>query len=65
MNITIKESEAFRLILKKNPCLAPQGLNSIEMVGEQLTDGKVSNSSTYQFFMTQEQMNTLAKALTE
>jgi hypothetical protein len=59
----IKENEAFRLILEKKPCLRPVGLNNIEMIGEQLKDGEVVQSSTYQFFMTQEEIETLTKAL--
>ena len=63
MNITIKENAGYRLVLKKNPCLRPEGLNNIEFTGEQLKDGKVTNSSTYQFFMTQDELETLSKAL--
>ena len=63
MNITIKENEGYRLVLKKNPCLRPEGLNNVEFTGEQLKDGEIVNSSTYQFFMTQDQLETLAKAL--
>jgi hypothetical protein len=35
------------------------------VVGEQIKDGEVTQTSTYQFFMTQEELNTLAKALTK
>ncbi len=65
MKTVIKENEGFRLVLEKNPCLRPEGLNNIEMTGEQLKDGKVVQSSTYQFFMTRDEMNVLAKALVE
>jgi hypothetical protein len=65
MKTVIKENEEFRLTLKKEPCLMPAGLNNIEMTQEQLKDGKVTQTSTYQFFMTAEEMNTLAKALTQ
>lgn len=65
MKTIIKENEAFRLVLEKNPCLRPEGLTNIEMTGEQLKDGKIVQSSTYQFFMTQDEMSTLAKALSE
>jgi hypothetical protein len=64
MKTIIKDKEYFRLTLKKEPCLMPTGLNNIEMVGEQIKDGEVVGTSTYQFFMTQEELNTLAKALT-
>lgn len=63
MNTTIKEKEEFRLIMKKEPCLMPVGLNNIEMIQEQFKDGKVTQTSTYQFFMTQDELETLAKAL--
>jgi hypothetical protein len=65
MKTVIKEKEEFRLTMKKEPCLKPAGLNNVEMTQEQLTDGKVTQTSTYQFFMTQDEMNTLAKALME
>jgi hypothetical protein len=60
----IKENAGYRLLFKKNPCLLPEGLNNVELIGEQLKDGEVVNSSTYQFFMTRDELNTLAKALT-
>jgi hypothetical protein len=65
MKTVIKEKEEYRLTMKKEPCLMPVGLNNIEMIQEHLKDGKVTQTSTYQFFMTQEEMNLLAKALTE
>jgi hypothetical protein len=63
MKTVIKENEGFRLVLEKRPCLLPVGLNNIEMTGEQLKDGEVIQKSTYQFFMTQEEIETLIKAL--
>ena len=63
MNVVIKQNETFRLTLKKEPCLQPEGLNNVEMIQEQLRDGKVTQTSIYQFFMAQDEMNTLAKAL--
>jgi len=65
MKTFIKENESFRLILKKESCLMPIGLNNVEMTQEQLKDGEVTQTSTYQFFMTQDEMNALAKALTQ
>ena len=65
MKIIIKENDGFRLTLEKNACLMPMGLNTIEMIQEQLKDGEITNTSTYQFFMTYDEMNRLAKALTE
>ena len=65
MKTVIKENESFRLILKKESCVMPVGLNNVEMIQEQLQDGEVTQSSTYQFFMTKDEMNILAKALTQ
>ena len=60
----IKEHEGFRLTLKKHEVLSPKGLFSIDMVQESLKDGDVVDSQTYNFFMTREEMATLASALT-
>ena len=65
MYTIIKENEAFRLTLKKESCLMPVSLNNVEMTQEHLKDGKVIQTSTYQFFMTKDEMNILAKALTQ
>ena len=65
MKTVIKENESFRLILKKESCVMPVGLNNVEMIQEQLQDGEVTQSSTYQFFMTKDEMNILEKALTQ
>jgi hypothetical protein len=65
MKTVIKENEGFRLTLKKESCLMPVDLNTVEMIQEQLKDGEVIGTSTYQFFMTEDEMKTLAKALTE
>ncbi len=65
MRTVIKENAAFRLILTKKLCHRPEDLYNIEMTGEQLKDGEVVQKSTYQFFMTQDEVNVLSKALTE
>ena len=65
MKTVIKENESFRLILKKESCVMPVGLNNVEMLQEHLQDGEVTQTSTYQFFMTQDELNNLAKALTQ
>jgi hypothetical protein len=62
--IVIKEHEGFRLTLKKHEVLMPKGLFSIDMVQESLKDGDVVESQTYNFFMTKEEISTLASALT-
>ena len=62
---TVKEDAAFRLRVKSHKCLSPADLNSIEFIQESLKDGEVIDTSTYNFFMTDEEMSTLAKGLTE
>ena len=63
MRTVIKENEGFRLSLNKNLCTMPSDLYHIELTQEQLKDGEVSQSSTYQFFMTQQEIETLAKEI--
>ena len=60
----IKEHNGFRLKLNKHEVLSPKGLFSIDMVQESLKDGEVVDSQTYNFFMTRDEMATLASALT-
>jgi hypothetical protein len=61
---TVKEDPAFRLRVKSWKCLTPKTLNAVEFVQECIKDGEVDFSSTYQFFMTDEEMKTLAQGLT-
>jgi hypothetical protein len=66
MEFIVKENAAFRLRVKKNLCLLPEGLNNLELVQECLDDkGGVAHSSTYQFFMTEEQIRSLCQGLTK
>jgi hypothetical protein len=62
--VVVKESEGFRLTLKKHEVISPKGLFSIDMLQESLKDGDVIGSQTYNFFMTKEEISTLASALT-
>jgi hypothetical protein len=61
---TVKEDAAFRLRVKSWKCLTPNTLNAVEFVQECMKDGEVDFSSTYQFFMTDDEMKTLAQGLT-
>ena len=61
---TVKEDQAFRLRVKSWKCVSPADLNSVEFIQECLKDGEVDFSSTYQFFMTDNDMKTLAQGLT-
>jgi hypothetical protein len=62
--MVIKEHEGFRLTLKKHEVLMPKGLFSIDLMQESLKDGKVIDSQIYNFFMTKEECQTLARGLT-
>jgi hypothetical protein len=62
----VKEDTAFRLRVKSWKCLVPSTLNAVEFIQEcKSDDGEVNFSSTYQFFMTDAEMQVLAKGLTE
>lgn len=64
--ILIKENKAFRLKIKQWRAINPPDLNAVEFVQECLDkDGKVDLTSTYQFFMTTDELNTLIDSLKE
>lgn len=61
----VKEDQAFRLRVKSWKCQRPNDLNAVEFIQECIgKDGNVDFTSTYNFFMTDEEMATLAKGLT-
>jgi len=62
--ITIKENPGFRIRLEKHEVINPKGLFSLDIIQESLEDGKVQDSQTYNFFMTKEELQTLANGLT-
>jgi len=63
--MTIKESEGFRLRLEKWESITPNGLFAIDLIQESLdNEGKVLYTSTYNFNMTKEELQTLAHGLT-
>lgn len=60
----VKDEEAFRLRVKKWKCLSPSYLNAVEFVQEcKGKNGEVDSTSTYQFFMTDEELQTLAQGI--
>ena len=61
----IKESAGFRVRMVKHEVISPKGLFSLDLIQEGLKeDGTVSQSSTYNFFMTKEELQALAYGLT-
>jgi hypothetical protein len=60
----IKDTQGFRLRVKSWKCASPSTLNAIEFIQEcKDKDGEVDMSSTYQFFMTDDELALLAKSL--
>ncbi len=63
--MTIKESKGFRLRMEKWEALNPKGLYNVDLIQESLDDdGTVRYSSTYNFHMTKEELQSLAYGLT-
>ena len=60
----IKERESFRLILKKHEVLAPKGLFSVDLEQQSVKDGEITDKAVYNFFMTKEELQSLAYGLT-
>lgn len=61
---TVKENKAFRVRVEAQECLAPKGLISLNFIQECLNkDGGVDHSSTYNFFMTKDEINNLCAGL--
>lgn len=63
-SFVVKENKNFRLQVEKKPCLAPTDLYSIDFISECINDhGKITDTNTYNFFLTQEEIQTLAVKL--
>jgi hypothetical protein len=62
--MTIKENEGFRIRVVKHEVISPKGLFSLDIIQESMKDGKVAESQTYNFFMTKDELQTLAHGLT-
>jgi hypothetical protein len=60
----IKEHEGFRLVLKKHEVLSPKGLFSVDFEQQTLgLNGEIRDTAVYNFFMTKEELHTLAHGL--
>ena len=60
----IKDTPGFRLRVKSWKCVNPTELNAIEFIQEcKNINGEIDMSSTYQFFMTDEELKILAQSL--
>jgi hypothetical protein len=65
-DITVKETDGFRLRVKSWKCVSPADLNSLEFIQESLKeDGTVAQTSTYSFFMTDTELKKLAESIVQ
>ena len=63
-SFVIKDTPGFKLSVKSWKCLSPNDLNALEFVQETKNSaGEVDMSSTYQFFMTDEEVVDLCNGL--
>ena len=60
---TVHENEGFRLRVEKIKCVRPDDFYSLNFVQESLRDGEVEQSSTYNFFLTADQIKRLSEEL--
>jgi hypothetical protein len=63
-SFVVKDTPGFRLSVKSWKCLNPNDLNALEFVQETKNSaGEIDMSSTYQFFMTDEEVVDLCNGL--
>jgi hypothetical protein len=61
---TVKEQPGFRLRVKSWAVSKPEGIYSLDFIQENLDkDNNVSSASSYNFFMTKEEIKTLCEGL--
>lgn len=64
INVTVKDSPTFKVRLESWESLAPKGVLSVNFVQECLDDeGKITNTSTYNFHMNREEIKKLCEGL--
>jgi hypothetical protein len=61
--ITVKENPAFRVRVESWESVSPKGLLAVDIIQECLDDGAVTESSSYNFHMTRNEIETLCKGL--
>ncbi len=63
-SFTVKDTPGYRLRIERKKCLRPTDLNHVQFIQEvKDNQGEVDFSSTYEFFLTDEEINNLAKEL--
>jgi len=62
--ITVKDTPAFRVRVESWESLSPKGLLAVDIIQECIdNDGAVTNSSSYNFHMTRDEIKTLCEGL--
>lgn len=59
----LNESQGFRLHVKSRPCMRPTHLNCVEFTQETLSEGEVTQTSTYTFFLYDNDIKILCQQL--
>ncbi len=63
-HFTVKEDKAFRVRVESWEAISPKGIFALDVIQECLNkDGEVDFTSTYNFHMTKEEIQTFAKGL--
>ncbi len=63
-SFTVKDTPGYRLRVESKKCLRPTDLNHIQFIQEVKNNkGEVDFTSTYEFFLDDEEVNNLAKEL--
>ena len=63
-NIMIKETDAYRVRVESWESISPRGLFTLDIIQECLdTEKNITESSTYNFHMTREEIKTLCEGL--
>jgi hypothetical protein len=61
---TLKQLVGYELKVKSKKCIRPEDLNHIEFVQETKNDkGEIVDTSTYEFFLTNDEVQNLTKSL--
>ena len=64
--VILKDTAGFQLRVKKWECQNPKGLFAVNFIqATKDKEGNIDNESIYEFFMDQNDINSVAKALTE
>jgi uncharacterized protein YneR len=59
---TVKENDAFRMRVEYWECVAPKGLYAVNFINECINkDGVVDHTSTYNFYLTKNDMSRIAE----